>query len=524
MHRTEGANAILDSEEKRVYTGGPPPTAITAAWLNAVQEEICHVIEQSGIILKTQATDTRDQLWQALSNIGNPYDYVVVSNGTFNDAIERVAANQYKFKDIYESIYFRSAEYSMNYVLDSGDTWGYIETNNCKHLDFEMGAYINMGNERGYIEVNTDGCLLNNISIRGLGIVASAIARSFLLNANYVTFMNCDSQIRLSNTTFRVFEGSGTALNNQTCNLNSCKIIDCNSSSSLYGYNYFYQVNNSIIYDIESTGSSVYGFYQVLNINNCMLKKIDANSTIYGIQESENCNNIFMEDFDANSILGITNQAGGFPRLINCNNVKLYDFNATGANCQGFSFITNISNCNVEMVDAVGNSYIFYQCSNLSNCYCTDIDSSGGDSYAFYQSKNISSCYCEDIDSSTGNYHGYVECNQLSSCYATTCEDGFNTCYQIAGCEAGSNDNNGFMLCNRIVGSRATGNGNDGFEDCNVLSGTSATLNTGNGYDGCKNMTANRSSGNTAANYNNSFADFAATQACADTAAGGYNS
>ena len=69
MHRTEGANAVKDSDGKLKFTDGPPGTAVEKSWLNAIQEEIATVIEGNNIILKTAATDTNAQLFAAISRM-----------------------------------------------------------------------------------------------------------------------------------------------------------------------------------------------------------------------------------------------------------------------------------------------------------------------------------------------------------------------------------------------------------------------------------------------------------------------
>ena len=61
MHRTEGNNNLLN-----LFANGPPGTVVEQEWLNAVQEEIAHVIEEAGVALKTAASETRDQLKVAL--------------------------------------------------------------------------------------------------------------------------------------------------------------------------------------------------------------------------------------------------------------------------------------------------------------------------------------------------------------------------------------------------------------------------------------------------------------------------
>jgi hypothetical protein len=466
--------------------------------------------------LLTQATDTRDQLWQALSNIGNPYDYVVVSNATFDEAVERVAANQYKFKDEYESIYFRSTEYSMNYVLDSGDVWGYIKTNNVKHLDFEMGAYINMGNERGYIEVNTDGCLLNNVSIRGLGTVASAIIRSFLLNANYVTFMNCDSQTRLSNTTFTVFEGSGTALHNETSNVNGCTVTDMTTSGLLYCFRYLQNITNITIYDIESTANQVVCFIQTKSVTNAVIKKIDGSVAVTGIGTCEDASNIRMEDFDSSA--GIVK---GISATNRANNIYIIDFD--GVNVSTILDSDDLVNIAIQDTNATaGYNYGFELCNRISNCKVDQLDATGN-CYAYNGTNQLSNCYAEDIDSSGGNAYGFYTCNYFSNCYATTCDSGFVLCNHGTTSFSGTNSTNGYSSCDFMTACKADSNGNDGFFNCDSIGFCNSINNIGDGYEDCNHIEHNRAAGNGGAAYNNCFADLGATRAAAATDAGGEN-
>ena len=128
MHRTEGTNFTRDSEGRHIFTEGPPATTVTAAWLNTVQQEICNVIERSGLIVLLEATDTQGQLWEAINRATKTFSYIVTSQSTFNDLIERIAANQYKIKDGYNSVYVKTiiGGYLMTgetSPLSGGDTW-----------------------------------------------------------------------------------------------------------------------------------------------------------------------------------------------------------------------------------------------------------------------------------------------------------------------------------------------------------------------------------------------------------------
>ena len=61
MHRTEGTY-----HNGNLFTDGPPGTIVEQNWANAMQEEVCNVIESAGVTLKTASTETRDQLLTAL--------------------------------------------------------------------------------------------------------------------------------------------------------------------------------------------------------------------------------------------------------------------------------------------------------------------------------------------------------------------------------------------------------------------------------------------------------------------------
>ena len=62
MHRTEGTN-----HSSNLFTNGPPATCIEQNWLNAIQEELCYLIEQAGLTVQTAGTETRQQLYTAIA-------------------------------------------------------------------------------------------------------------------------------------------------------------------------------------------------------------------------------------------------------------------------------------------------------------------------------------------------------------------------------------------------------------------------------------------------------------------------
>lgn len=64
MHRTEGSGNV-----NNLFTDGPPATCIEQNIMNALQEEICNVVEGASLTLHTAATDTKDQLLEAINTL-----------------------------------------------------------------------------------------------------------------------------------------------------------------------------------------------------------------------------------------------------------------------------------------------------------------------------------------------------------------------------------------------------------------------------------------------------------------------
>lgn len=87
MHRTEGTNNDVSSGVS-LFKNGPPGTTVPGDWLNSVQEELVNVIVQAGISPLTAATDTRNQLYQALLQISPiPRGYIdgfILSNNALD--------------------------------------------------------------------------------------------------------------------------------------------------------------------------------------------------------------------------------------------------------------------------------------------------------------------------------------------------------------------------------------------------------------------------------------------------------
>ena len=99
MHRTEGTNNVGN-----LFFNGPPGTVVEEDWLNAVQEEICYLIEQAGLTVLTAGTETRQQLKAAVAALIAVHaaltsTHGAVSAATADKIILRDAAGRAKVVD-----------------------------------------------------------------------------------------------------------------------------------------------------------------------------------------------------------------------------------------------------------------------------------------------------------------------------------------------------------------------------------------------------------------------------------------
>jgi hypothetical protein len=447
VHRTEGANNL-----NNLYTEGPPATTITQEAMNAIQEEIANVIEQAGITLKTKSTDTRDQLWAAIQTLGRPYDLVVSSQATFNSMIERVAANQYKIKDEYESVYLKNitggyACSGAESFLSGGDSWGYIETNNCNLLKAEPDASLNFAGTQGYLDINNDKSSIIDLEIIGDTSTAAGIIRSFYINNDNISLYNCKVRNRKSNY-------AGRSIG-----------FDCNSS-----YKDNVKLIGCLVDGFQGTGASIthlVGYYNCNNLTNCYAIDMDSDSStnsgeIIGFESCENLNGCRAYDI----VMDSTNNA-----------VKAY----------GFSSCKFLSSCDAKEIDISASSGIgnlwsagYYSCNFLSSCDAITIKSTdaGVSGDGFRSCSQITSCR-----SISCHEEGFVFCNYISSTSSANSvnADGFSNCNVIIGSISSSNSVNGFNSCNSVGHCRSAGNGtnyNNTFAD---WGGTVAVADTAAG-------------------------------------------
>jgi len=230
----------------------------------------------------------------------------------------------------------------------------------------------------------------------------------------------------------------------------------------------------------------------------------------------------------------IDGQTTGKANKIDINN---YSFESTSGSLSFFCFYElfstqcTASNNTVAVTGTSAILYLFYNCSNVSSCvsmgnsasgasvlysyrYCTNIiactsdgnstSGTNGYLYSFGNCINISSC--TSINNSTtgsnASVYSYIFCTNMSSCSssdnttsgATATINSFDNCTRITVCSTASNvssatDEYGFYQCKSVQQCKSSGD--------SIPYGTGATQ---------------------------SYADSGTTNACADTAAGGYNS
>jgi hypothetical protein len=430
MHRIDGANYTTDSAGKRKFTDGPPGTSVPATFLNALQEEISNVIEQSGIQLYPDGTtDSKTQLWEAIQATISPHDGVISSQTQFAGIVERVAANQYKIKDDYRNLFFKfvTGGYSISGILSGGDTWGYLETNNCAHIEFESGAYLDFGTTIGYFKANTLNGYLKNVWIKGDNSSASAITQSILLENLHVTFDNCKISERNSNVDMAGFQGSGTILHNITSKYINCSSFTLDGSDKIYGFKDCFNLSNCIAYDIESSGDISYGYQGCENLSTCFIYQLDNS---------------------ASASFGFS----GCNQLVGC---KAEGITTSSGNAVGFQSCNQLAGCYAGDVDSPSNSHGFESCNQLAGCQSYDIDSSGSNVYAFQNCNQVVGCYADKVDYSGA---GAFDAN------------GFRGAQQIAGCKAndidvgGAGSAEGFAYCDygsSLFTSEAVNSNND---------------------------------------------------------------
>ncbi len=125
MHKTEGA----DHSSNR-FTNGPPGTRLEEDWTNAIQDEIRNVIEDAGLVLKTAATETGNQLSAAISLLatqGSLIGSLVRSKFRWKDADEiYIGAGTYNHQGTTGQMVYWDSELTYQFVGLGASDWSYL--------------------------------------------------------------------------------------------------------------------------------------------------------------------------------------------------------------------------------------------------------------------------------------------------------------------------------------------------------------------------------------------------------------
>lgn len=177
-------------------------------------------------------------------------------------------------------------------------------------------------------------------------------------------------------------------------------------------------------------------------------------------------------------------------------------------------------------VSATSTNHVFgfYNCINLSNCYgMGETTTSGYSGIGFESCSRLTNCSGTGTGSNDSMGYGFSNCNQLIHCigegtgtHGTSA--GFANCTRLTGCTGigtgigtGGEYGMGFSACVTVTAcygrgvKSGSGGGGYGFYSCNKCINNSPYA------------------GSTTATYNTSYADSGTSNACSDTAAGGYN-
>lgn len=402
--------------------------------------------------------------------------FYVSTQADFDALIEEVSGTQWQFIDAVTSVVMNNL--SGGYQMDDDDD--YLETNNCKSIEMRGGAYIDFNDGIGYVKVNTDDCYLRNVDVKGNGS-AGAVVQSFLLAANRVTFDNCKVSNRNSNVDMVGFQGSGTALHNQTSKYVNCSVYTLDGSDKLYGWKDAMNVSNSMVYDLASTGDMVDAFNNVDVVTNCTVLQLDT-TTNYAraFQGCEQVSNCKVEDLDSPS-------SRAFSECFNISNCRAIDITSNASSCYAYYNSQMLTGNYAYNVSGDSDIFGYYGCEEVTGCYVYDINlinGGGGDAMGFSNCRRIAGCHAYDIDndnSAGGNRAiGFNSCVEISACKANYITSGyrsygFQACTFMSSCSIdniSSTDNAyGISACSKLSGCYVTG--------------VSSTSGTAEGFVGC---------------------------------------
>ncbi len=322
--------------------------------------------------------------------------------------------------------------------------------------------------------------------------------RSVLLASG--TFRQSTS-IYLSTTDSMVFRGAGSKLT--TLDLNGAEFTSIRLPASYAGK---FKAEG---FTVDASGRTVSAAIPVIDGASWSYDQswhdvwVDISSSTAGgytsLSAIANCNNLYDGGYIADSVDASILSFG----VSGCHN--LHGLICLVNNCTSQGMVSASEGLYGVRIKATNlpsgtSTYGFNGCSRMFACsYSGDGTGHSSNSYAYSSCTYLSGC-----EASHSAAIGFSLCEYMSNCYAIICHnDGYNTCLYLTSCFAQNNLFRGFGQCRHVIACYSTGNTNYGF-------------------GGCQQCQQNYSTGNTAGQYNTSFADVS-TNACANTAAGGYN-
>ncbi len=382
-------------------------------------------------------------LLEARDTLHIAYDVVVRTQAQFNAIIERVSANRYKISNAVRSLYLRYKTggggyycYGVTSFLSGGDTWGYIETNNCARIVMEPATYLFFGNARGYLKVTTIGAVVEGVEVRGNTITAAAGADySFLVAAQNVTLRNCISNEIYTDSDFSAFAGG----NYKSARFEGCKVytINCNTAGrTIRAFYQCYNISGAYVEDITIANGSALLFDNCYFINNSYIYNVSSIQDLYGFSQCENISNCYIDTF---SVTGSSSVSCGFANCneISSSTVKGVTNSSTSGSNYAFVSCNRVSACkaiNIQSTGSSGTAQGFNSCYHISACYAENVNaSSTATAYGFNACRNISGCDVTSLTTASGNAFGYLSCVRISACYcgaitSSGTKNGFNTC------------------------------------------------------------------------------------------------
>lgn len=398
--------------------------------------------------------------------IENQYD--------FNNAIERTAANQYKIKDSITSLKINALDggykfYGITSFLSGGDTYAVLSTNNCKKIICEEGTIFDIGLYPSYLNINTEGCKIENLTIMGDDEPTTQIIYNqaiYIGDYANIKLYNCKVQDIVSDADWYVINASGMSdANRITMEMNGCIVENCGNwayyNYDTVGYYYCWNLTECIVnnpYDKYTGVNHYYGFRYCMHLYRCK----------------------FLND-NTNYVDHSDNEIGFY----NCEvlNACVYNMTEQTRNPYGFTQCIGVSGCYAYLIGQVSGRG-FYSCDGVAGCYGHVIKtyaSTSGYTHSVYNGcHGVSGCVA--YGESTDGIVAYAGCDAISGCWigsltsSSTTNDaiGYDGCEGISGCYAGNISQTG----------GGTGVAR-GFTDClygAAIDSSITTGNTGNDY------------------------------------------